>query len=31
MIGNAVFKQNVGVLIGIDPAPFWAKLFLYFF
>ena len=30
-IGNMVFKQNVDILMGIDPAPFWASLFLYFF
>ena len=26
-----MFKQDVGIPMGIDPAPFWANLFLYFF
>ena len=26
-----VFKQDIEISIGIDPAPFWANLFLYFF
>ena len=30
-VGNLVFKQDVGIPMGIDPAPFWANLFLYFF
>ena len=30
-IGNIVFKQDIGIPMGIDPAPFWANLFLYFF
>ena len=30
-IGNMVFKQGIGILVGIDPAHFWANLFLYFF
>ena len=28
-IGNLVFKQFVGIPMGIDPAPFWANLHLY--
>ena len=28
-IGNLVFKQDIGIPMGIDPAPFWANLFLY--
>ena len=30
-IGNLVFKQDIGIPMGIDPAPFWANLFLYHF
>ena len=30
-IGNLVFKQDIGIPMGIDPAPFWANLFLYYF
>ena len=30
-VGNLVFKQDIGIPMGIDPAPFWANLFLYFF
>ena len=26
-----MFKQDIGIPMGIDPAPFWANLFLYFF
>lgn len=29
-IGNAVFKQNVGIPREIDPALFWENLFLSF-
>ena len=28
-VGNKVMKQAVGIPMGIDPAPFWANLFLY--
>ena len=28
-VGNIVMKQIVGIPMGIDPAPFWANLFLY--
>ena len=28
-IGNLVFKQCIGIPMGIDPAPFWANLHLY--
>ena len=27
--GNLVFTQVVGIPMGIDPAPFWANLYLY--
>ena len=30
-VGNLVFKQDIGIPMGIDPAPFWANLFLYYF
>ena len=30
-VGNLVFKQDIGIPMGIDPAPYWANLFLYFF
>ena len=28
-VGDRVFKQAIGIPMGIDPAPFWANLFLY--
>ena len=28
-IGNLLFKQCIGIPMGIDPAPFWANLYLY--
>ena len=27
--GNTVMRQVIGIPMGIDPAPFWANLFLY--
>ena len=30
-VGNSVFKQNIGIPMGSDPAPFMANLFLYFY
>ena len=30
-IGNVVFSQTIGIPMGIDPAPFWANLFLSYF
>ena len=27
--GNLVFRQSIGIPMGIDPAPFWANLYLY--
>ena len=27
--GNVVMRQAIGIPMGIDPAPFWANLFLY--
>ena len=28
-VGNLLFKQCIGIPMGIDPAPFWANLHLY--
>ena len=28
-VGNVVMRQNIDIPMGIDPAPFWANLFLY--
>jgi len=28
-VGNHILRQNIGIPMGIDPAPFWANLFLY--
>ena len=28
-LGNLVFQQTIGIPMGIDPAPFWANLYLY--
>lgn len=28
-VGNLVFRQRIGIPMGIDPAPFWANLYLY--
>ena len=28
---NTVFMQIIGIPMGIDPTPFWANLFLYFY
>lgn len=28
-IGNLVFKQDIGILMGRDPAPFWAIFYLF--
>ena len=30
-VGNAILRQCIGIPMGIDPAPFWANLFLYHF
>ena len=29
--GNLVFTQSIGIPMGIDPAPFWANLYLYYY
>ena len=29
MVGNSLFRQKIGIPMGIDPALFWANLFLY--
>ena len=28
-VGNIIVRQAIGIPMGIDPAPFWANLFLY--
>ena len=28
-VGNMTMQQTIGIPMGIDPAPFWANLFLY--
>ena len=28
-VGSATFSQVIGIPMGIDPAPFWANLYLY--
>ena len=28
-VGNIVMRQKIGIPMGIDPAPFWANLYLY--
>ena len=28
-VGNYVMRQCIGIPTGIDPAPFWANLYLY--
>ena len=28
-VGNFVMRQAIGIPMGIDPAPFWANLYLY--
>ena len=30
-VGNCVLRQSIGIPMGIDPAPFWANLYLYFY
>ena len=30
-VGDSVFIQTIGIPMGIDPAPFWANLYLYKF
>ena len=30
-VGNALFRQLIGIPMGSDPAPFFANLFLYYF
>jgi len=28
-VGNVIMRQAIGIPMGIDPAPFWANIFLY--
>ena len=30
-VGNLLLHQSIGIPMGIDPAPFWANLYLYFY
>ena len=30
-VGNLLILQSIGIPMGIDPAPFWANLYLYFY
>ena len=30
-VGNILLHQSIGIPMGIDPAPFWANLYLYFY
>ena len=30
-VGNLLIRQSIGIPMGIDPAPFWANLYLYFY
>ena len=29
VFGNSLLKQKIGILMGLDPASFWANPFLY--
>ena len=31
IVGNLVILQSIGIPMGIDPAPFWANLYLHFY
>ena len=31
VVGNLIIRQSIGIPMGIDPAPFWANLYLYKF
>ena len=31
VVGNLLLRQSIGIPMGIDPAPFWANLYLYFY
>ena len=28
IVGNLIIRQSIGIPMGIDPAPFWANLYL---
>ena len=30
-VGNCVLRQSIGIPMGIDHAPFWGNLYLYFY
>ena len=31
IVGNLIIRQSIGIPMGIDPAPFWANLYLYYY
>ena len=31
VVGNLIIRQSIGIPMGIDPAPFWANLYLHFY
>ena len=31
IVGNLIVHQSIGIHMGIDPAPFWANLYLYYY
>ena len=31
IVGNMVIRQSIGIPMGMDPAPFWANLYLYYY
>ena len=31
MLGNMLFLQAIGIPMGVDPAPFFANLFLFYY
>ena len=30
-VGNLIIRQSIGIPMGIDPAPFWANLYLHYY
>ena len=28
-VGNLIFRQSIGIPMGINPATFWANVYLY--
>jgi hypothetical protein len=31
VVGNLLIRQSIGIPMGIDPAPFWANLYLHYY